>query len=72
MVNESTKLNTVMVNESTRFNNFPYQNLISFMTYHQVCNKSNTTGDTCGAGTANPSGAPELTPVLVAFMLLDL
>jgi hypothetical protein len=26
-----------------------------------VCNKSNTTGATCGAGTAYPSGAPEFT-----------
>jgi hypothetical protein len=24
------------------------------MTYHRVCNKSNTTGATSGAGTANP------------------
>jgi len=26
-----------------------------------TCNKSNTTGATCGAGTAYPSGAPEFT-----------
>ena len=26
-----------------------------------TCNKSNTTGATCGAGTAHPSGAPEFT-----------
>jgi len=32
------------------------------MTYHQVYNKSNTTGATCGVGTAYPSGAPELIP----------
>jgi hypothetical protein len=30
--------------------------LSSFMTYHRVCDKSNTTGATCGAGTAYPSG----------------
>ena len=35
--------------------------LSSFMTYHRVCNKSNTTGSTCGAGTAYTSGAPEFT-----------
>ena len=33
---------------------------------------SNTTGVTCGAGTANPSGASEFTPVLVAVLLLYL
>jgi hypothetical protein len=32
------------------------------MTYHRVCNKGNTTGATCGAGTAYLSGAPEITP----------
>ena len=32
------------------------------MTYHRVCNWSNTTVVTCGAGTAFPSGAPEFTP----------
>ena len=32
--------------------------LSSLMTYHWVCNKM---GTTCGAGTAYPSGAPELT-----------
>jgi len=36
--------------------------LSSFMTYHRVCNKSNTTGATCGSGTAYPSEAPEFTP----------
>ena len=35
--------------------------LSSFMTYHQICNQINTTGATSGAGTANPSGAPEFT-----------
>jgi uncharacterized membrane protein YbhN (UPF0104 family) len=33
--------------------------LSSFTTYHRVCNKRNTTGATCGAGTAYPSGALE-------------
>jgi hypothetical protein len=37
--------------------------LSSFMTYHRVCNKSNTTGAMCDAGTAYPSGASEFTPV---------
>jgi len=27
-----------------------------------VCNKINTTGDTCGVGPAYPSGAPEVIP----------
>jgi hypothetical protein len=30
-----------------------------FVTYHLVCNKSNTTGVTSGTGTASPSIAPE-------------
>jgi hypothetical protein len=33
----------------------------TLMTYHWVCNKSNTTGTTCGAGTAYSSGAHALT-----------
>jgi hypothetical protein len=32
--------------------------LSSFMIYHRVCDKSNT----CGIGTANPPGGPEVTP----------
>jgi hypothetical protein len=32
------------------------------MTYHHVCNKSNTTGVACGAGTAYPSGVHEFNP----------
>ena len=36
--------------------------LSSFLTYHWVCNKGSTAGVTCGAGTAYPSGAPELIP----------
>jgi len=31
------------------------------MTYHWVCNKSNTTGVTSGTGTAYPSREPEFT-----------
>ena len=38
--------------------------LSSFMTYHRVCNKSNTTDATCGAGTAYSSRAHEFTPVI--------
>ena len=33
------------------------------MTNHRVCNKSDTTGATSGAGTAYHSGAPEFTSV---------
>jgi len=33
--------------------------LSSFMTYHQVCNKSNTISATCGGGPAYFTGAPE-------------
>ena len=36
--------------------------------YHRVCNKGNTTGVICGAGTAYPSGVHEL---LVMFVLLN-
>ena len=45
---------------STCRKHFPF--LSSFMTYHRVCNKINTTGATSGAVTAYPSGAPEFTP----------
>ena len=34
----------------------------SWLTYHRVCNKSNTTSVICGAGTAHSSGAHEFTP----------
>jgi hypothetical protein len=37
--------------------------LSSFMTYHWVCNWSNTTRSTSAPGTAYPSGTPEFTPV---------
>ena len=36
--------------------------LSSFMISHRVCNKSNSTGATCGAGTAYPSGAHDFIP----------
>jgi len=32
------------------------------MTYHRVCNNTNTTRATCEAGTAYPFGALEFTP----------
>ena len=32
------------------------------MAYHLVCSYTNTTGNTSGAGTAYPSGAPEFNP----------
>jgi len=32
---------------------------VSFMTYHKVCNKGNTTGVTCAAGTAYLSTCSE-------------
>ena len=35
--------------------------LSSFMTYHQVCDKNNTTSATRGAVTANYTGAAECT-----------
>ena len=38
-----------------------------FIKYHRVCNKSNTTGATCGAGIAYFSGAPEFSPVFSGF-----
>ena len=43
-----------------------------FMTYHQVCNKSNTTAAKCGAGTVYLSGHPSSPSVLLGLMLLDL
>ena len=38
------------------------------MTYHRVCNQSNTTGSICGAGTAYTPGAP----VFILGFQLDL
>jgi hypothetical protein len=35
--------------------------IFTFKISHRVCYKSNTTGTTCGAGIAYPSGAPEYT-----------
>jgi hypothetical protein len=45
---------------STCRKHFPV--LSSFMTYIRICNQTNTTGATSGAGTAYPSGASEFTP----------
>jgi hypothetical protein len=33
--------------------------LSTFITYHRICNKRNTTGDTWGTGITYPPGAPE-------------
>ena len=46
---------------STCREHFPV--ISSFITYHRVCNQSNTTGATNGAGTAHHSGAHDFTPV---------
>ena len=40
-----------------------YPVLFSFMTYHCVCNRINTTAATCGARNVYPSWAPEFTSV---------
>jgi hypothetical protein len=39
------------------------------MTYHRVCNKSNTTGVTCGAGTGYPSGIPDSIPGFIRVLV---
>jgi hypothetical protein len=50
--------------------------LSSFMIYHRICYKLNTTGSTSEVGTAYPSGALEFDSVilfvLVTFVLLML
>ena len=55
---------------------FHNQVLSPFMTYHWVCNISNTTGATFRAGTAYPPGAHEFAHVvllvLMGFVLLML
>ena len=64
----------------TRSMGFMYVNGFEFVCpifhldfYNLVCNAINTAGVTSGAGTANPSGAPEFTPrFLVGIVLLDL
>jgi hypothetical protein len=49
--------------KNNKFNSRSHNLVLSlFMTYQQVCNKSNTTGAIYAAGTAYPSGAPEFTP----------
>jgi hypothetical protein len=46
--------------------------VITIMTYHMGCNKSNTTGATNGPGTASRSWVSEVTPrIFVGFGLLD-
>ena len=44
----------------------------SSMTYQRVGNNNNRTDATCGAVKTYPSGAPEFTPGLVRFVLLNL
>jgi len=44
--------------------------LSSFMTYHRICNNSNTTDATNRAETANPSGAAEFTMCFLCWFLL--
>ena len=39
----------------------------SFMSYYSICNKSNTTDASSGAGTAFPSGAPKLTTIYLGY-----
>ena len=51
----------IYVSEMTTDMLFVIITIRSFMTDHRVCNKSSTTGATCGAGTASPSGPPEFT-----------
>jgi hypothetical protein len=55
-----TLLNICVTNEHRYVRNHNLF-LSSFMKYHRVCNKSNTTGVTGGAGTAYYLGAPEFT-----------
>ena len=40
----------------------PQIDIGSFMTCHWLCNESNMTGDTSGAGSAYPSGAHDFIP----------
>ena len=42
---------------------FPFMNVTYRIRLYRICyHISNTTGATCGAGSAYPSGAPEITP----------
>ena len=45
--------------------------LLEPLSYYRLLNKSNTTYASSDPGTANPSGAPELTAVFVEFVLLN-
>jgi hypothetical protein len=40
---------------------------IQVMSYHSMCHKRNTTGVSSGAGTACPSGAHEITTILLGY-----
>jgi hypothetical protein len=42
------------------------------MTYHRVCNKSNTTGTTCGEGTAYHSGVQWITATFIWWFPLGI
>ena len=57
---ETKHVGLVQIGHQCHLKHFPV--LSSFITYHRVCNQINTTGVTCGAGTAYPSGAPEFIP----------
>ena len=56
-----TRLKKIIHNAFYNFRN-DFSVVSPFMTYHRVCNYSNTTCVTNGAGTANTSGEPEFTP----------
>ena len=56
---KSNQIKSSYFNYQCAYNHNPV--LSSFMTYHRVCNESNTTGAYRGTGTAYPSGAHEFT-----------
>ena len=60
MKNITVKLRSICVTSDHVYAPFVVSVL---MTYNRVCIKNNTTGATCGVGTAYPSGTPEFTPV---------
>jgi hypothetical protein len=43
------------------------QKLSSFMAYHQILNRSNTTGATSETGTTYPCGTPDFIPIFSGF-----
>ena len=59
-----------VVYASHHLKHFHFPVLFSFITYHRICNQSNTTGATSGAGTDYLSGVHPR--ILVGFLLLDL